>query len=140
MSISNSKLKLLHTAKRQLNLSDPQYRAILQKAAGVSSARDLDEDGFERVLTRFQALGFKTLREHRGFGDRPGMATPAQLELIRKLWREFTGGNDKGLEHWIERWYRISALRFLDSEGAHKAITALKRMADYPKSTHQSRR
>ena len=83
MPISKPKLKLLHTAKNKLHLSDPEYRAILREAASVSSASELEEDGFEQVLAHFQALGFKTRREERSFGDRPGMATPAQLELIR---------------------------------------------------------
>jgi phage gp16-like protein len=134
MSLSKPKLALLHIAKKQLNLSDPEYRAILHEAAGVSSACDLEDDGFERVLAHFQALGFKTLREQRSFGDRPGMATPAQLELIRDRWRQFTGGHDEGLEHWIEKWFGISALRFLNSAAAHKALTALKRMALYRRS------
>ena len=134
MPISNPKLKLLHTAKNKLHLSDPEYRAILREAAGVSSASDLDEDGFKRVLSRFQALGFETLRQQRSFGDRPGRATPAQLELIRYLWRQYTGGRDEGLEHWIERWFGISALRFLDSDAASKALTALKQMASYRQS------
>jgi Bacteriophage Mu, GemA protein len=140
MSISKPKLVLLHTAKNKLHLSDPEYRTILREAAGVNSARDLDDDGFKQVLTRFQALGFKTLREQRSFGDRPGFATPAQLELIRYRWRQYTGGHDEGLEHWIEKWYGISALRFLDSDAASKALTALKRMAEYPKTASEPKR
>lgn len=129
MAISKRKIGLLHVAKQQLGLSEADYRQVLRDAAGVSSAGDLDEDGFRHVLDRFQSLGFQTSRQRRSYGHRAGMATPAQLEYIRGLWRQYTGGHDAGLEHWIESDFGVSALRFLDQQTAGKALTALKAMS-----------
>lgn len=56
------------------------------------------------------------------------MASWAQLELIRNLWREFTrhryDGEDE-LCKWLLRTFRVSSLLFLTSETARKAITTL---------------
>ena len=80
----------------------------------------LERDGFER-----QPIA----RAKPGFGRRPGMATPEQVELIRALWREWSGGDDEAaLNTWMEHFHRVSSLRFLTAGTAGKAITALKAM------------
>lgn len=129
MAISKQKIALLHVAKQQLGLSEAEYRSILQEAANVDSARKLDEGGFRRVVARFQARGFTSSIQRRNYGRRVGMATPEQLEYIRGLWRQYTHGQDGGLERWIEHDFGVSALRFLDQPTAGKVLTALKAMA-----------
>lgn len=128
MTISKEKLGLIHVAKQQLGLSESEYRSILYDAAGVDSARHLDEDKFESVLVRLEFLGFHTLRQQRSYGHRAGMATPAQIEYIRGLWQQYTDGQDEGLERWIENKFRVSSLRFLDTRAAGNVLTALKAM------------
>ncbi len=130
MAISKEKLGIVHIAKQQLGLSESEYRSILHEAAGVGSARHLDEEGFERVLVRFESLGFLTLRQQRSYGHRSGMATPAQIEYIRGLWQQYTDGQDEGLERWIENKFRVSSLRFLDTRAAGNVLTALKAMVN----------
>lgn len=138
MAISKRKIGLLHVAKQRLGLSEADYRQVLRDAAGVSSARDLDEDGFKNVLARFQSLGFTTSIERRNYGHRAGMATPEQLEYIRGLWRQYASGHDSGLEHWIEHDFGVSALRFLDQPTAGKVLTALKAMTTRNAATAKS--
>ena len=76
-------------------------------------------------------LGFAPL-EAKGpnYGERPGMASFAQLELIRTIWREYTHGTgtEASLCKWLERSFKITSLRFLTMTDARKAITALKPM------------
>ena len=88
---SNSKLALVHVAKRELALTDQEYRAILMEEAGVSSASMLTPPGVDAVMRRFKALGFVKLERTKrpktvlGLGptDPP---TDAQQELLRELW------------------------------------------------------
>lgn len=54
-----AKLAQIHVAKKQLDMDDDSYRALLQRAAGVRSASDLDWQGFVAVLDELQRLGFK---------------------------------------------------------------------------------
>lgn len=129
MPLSRSKLALIHIAKAQLGMADDTYRALLRELANVDSGKELDETGFEAVIGHFEKLGFKTRRQQRSFGNRPGMATPEQVEFIRNLWKQYTGHEDEtSLNHWLENKFRITALRFANRGAAHQALVALKAM------------
>lgn len=131
MSISNNQLKLLWTAKGKLGLSDVELRLALVEIAGVTSTKELDGDGFSALMGFFEYLGFKPLTA-RGpnYGNRPGMATFAQIELVRSLWQEYTLGksDEDAFNRWLERYWKISSLRFLTKANAPRVIMALKAM------------
>lgn len=61
MNISRKKKALIHIAKEDLHLEDEAYHQILKGVAGVESATQLTREGFEKVMARFQELGFKGL-------------------------------------------------------------------------------
>jgi hypothetical protein len=123
-------LAMLHVAKKQLGLDDETYRFILKDKGGVESAKDLDRFGYEEVLDAFKKLRFRPTSPVRNFGRRRGMASPEQIGLIRQLWTQWASGGDpeKGLNAWLERHYHVSALRFLPSDKASKAINGLRAM------------
>ena len=64
MPIGRKKKALVHIAKEDLHLDEESYRQILKGVAGVESATRLTEEGFERVMKRFQEMGFKGLLPH----------------------------------------------------------------------------
>lgn len=128
-SLHHKKVALLHFAKRQLNLRDEDYRAILLQYGGVESAAELSDVGFDEVVGRLADLGFRSTWSKRNCGNRPGMANAAQLELVRKLWTEYRGGEDEaGLKSWLEHFHKVSALRFVNAQTAAKIIPGLKAM------------
>jgi hypothetical protein len=129
--ISKKQIALVHVAKRDLGLEDDDYRAILARYGGCESAADLDAFGFHHVMRYFTALGFRSTLTKRTFGNRPGMASPAQVDLIRSLWKEFTSKpdeNDAGLNAWLHKHHHVTAIRFVDAAKAAKVIYALKAM------------
>ena len=130
MALSRKQLALIHVAKKQLGLSDGDYRMILLNSAGVETARDLDTGGLDAVMRRFQALGFTPSANPHCYGPRPGMATTAQVGAIRAQWREYTDGEgtDSSLGRWLFRTCGVSHVRFLTSSDASKAITGLRAM------------
>ena len=91
MTISKAQIAILHVAKTKLAMDDDTYRSVLAKCAGVTSSTELDVAGFTAVMGFFDYCGF-TPRSATGanYGNREGMATYAQLELIRTLWLETT--------------------------------------------------
>jgi hypothetical protein len=64
MAIGRKKKALVHIAKENLHLDDESYRQILKGVAGVESSTQLTREGFERVMKRFQEMGFKGLLPH----------------------------------------------------------------------------
>ena len=61
MVIGRKKKALIHIAKDDLHLDEESYRQILKGVAGVESSIQLDREGFEKVMKRFQEMGFKGL-------------------------------------------------------------------------------
>lgn len=126
---SPKQIALVHLAAKQLGLDEGSYRAVLARQGGVTSARDLDHAGFAAVMAYFTACGFRSTWTRRTYGNRPGMATPGQIDLIRRLWRQYAGSNDdRALDRWLERSFKASALRFVTRDQAAKAISGLKAM------------
>lgn len=143
--ISRQQIALIHVAAHQLGMGDADYRALLVRAAGVRSASGLDAAGFVAVMRRFEALGFAKGKARRAgvpatapapvppqYGERRGMATPAQVDTIRGMWRTWYEGSDedsaRALRHWLEGHYHVSDLRFCDVATAQKALEGLKAM------------
>lgn len=81
----NSAMIKIHIAKKQLNLTDEDYRAILISKGGSDSSKLLDHAGRERVLAYFQTLGFKPKASTNP--KRPARPTPApeKLKLVRRI-------------------------------------------------------
>ena len=75
-------------ARKELELPEEAYREILRHHGGVESSKDLDDDGFKRVLDCMKALGFWVRRKFEQTRPRdPGdLPTPGQLKLIAHLW------------------------------------------------------
>lgn len=130
--VTPNQLKVLGMARKATDVSDRVYYEALQLYGGVNSGADLDSRGRVMMMLLlehegFQAPGMKDADP--GLASRPGFASAAQVRLIETLWREWSGGaDDAALNAWLERYYRVSALRFLPAVSASKAITALKAM------------
>ena len=130
MALTAKHIRILHVAKRQLGLSDDTYRDALRLHGRVESSIQLDLAGFKAVMTYFEGCGFVSTANRRNYGARKGMATAAQIGLIRALWAEWTNGTgtDKSLAAFLQRHYGVSHARFLDRAAVGKAITGLKHM------------
>jgi hypothetical protein len=61
MVIGRKKKAVIHIAKDDLHLDEESYRQILKGVAGVESSAQLTKEGFEKVMKRFQEMGFKGL-------------------------------------------------------------------------------
>jgi hypothetical protein len=130
MPIANRQKAVIHVAKGQLHMADEDYRAMLQRAAGVSSSSALDDAGFERVMAEFERLGFRNARQRGQNVRREGFATPKQLGRMRALWKEYSGNDDElALGKWLEKKFQVSSIRFVKDADAGKVVAVLKGMA-----------
>lgn len=92
--ISAKQKTLLHVAKAKLGLDREAYETILQAEAGVRSSNDLTNSGFDKVVRRFEELGFQNIarrpRPKRRY-SKPGPTepvTPDQQRLLDELYAQ----------------------------------------------------
>jgi hypothetical protein len=142
--LSREKIAIVHVAAHQLGMNDADYRALLMSTAGVNSSSGLNEAGFRAVMLRMEKLGFTHAKPTATapatpapqYGRRDGMATPAQVNAILRMWARWHGHDDaRALGHWLERSFHVSDLRFVDTTTAQKAIEGLKAMIARKKTT-----
>lgn len=94
-------LAAIHIAKKELALTDAEYRAILREVAGVDSAKYLDAVGDRAVMARLYAL-----RDERRGAAPKRVKTPTE----RKIWRLWLGDeNDPGLRSYLPQPERTVA-------------------------------
>jgi Bacteriophage Mu, GemA protein len=115
--LDRRKLALVHIVKKELGLRDPVYRSILRRTAGVSSAKDLDEAGFRRLMRFFVRSDYFRANAH-------GMTLKQKL-FIKALAREL-GWAPEHLGNFIRKYYRKDGLEGLDRQEASKLIESLK--------------
>ncbi len=115
--LDHKKLAVIHIVKRELHLDDQEYRALLEKAAGVSSARDLDEEGFKRLM-RFFARS-------KHFQVNEGGLTIRQKLFIDHLVADL-GWDHNHLRNFLNKYYKRAAVEMLSRKEASKVIVALK--------------
>jgi hypothetical protein len=126
--ISKAQITLLHVAKTRLGLEDEMYRAILREQGGVDSSTQLTNANFDRVMKRFEELGFvNTAKRPRWRTAQPkGLVTPAQQGLIRGLYEQL-GWSDVARQIGFSK--RVCKKSFPQTRGdANKVIEALKAM------------
>ncbi|OHD22794.1 MAG: hypothetical protein A2Y38_20215 [Spirochaetes bacterium GWB1_59_5] len=120
-------LKTIHTAKRDVGLDDATYRALLEGAAGVTSAKDIvSTSDFKKVMHAFDVLGRKPKT---GLFSTRWACAPGQQSMILALWLNV--GHDqheRALSAFVKRIAKVDTPRFLTKELATEVIIALKTM------------
>jgi hypothetical protein len=115
--LDRKKLALIHIVKKELALSDADYRCILERIAGVSSARDLDEAGFRKLMRFF-------VRSDYFRANAFGMTLKQKL-FIKALVRQLSW-DPAHLRNFIRKYYRREGLEAMNRKEASKLIESLK--------------
>jgi len=116
MVIGRKKKALIHIAKDDLHLEEESYRQILKGVAGVESSTRLTREGFEKVMKRFQEMGFKGLLPHPYHPVPKGRlipsASPQGLESITSSQQDFISYLLEKL-NWDEGHYHALCQRII---------------------------
>lgn len=119
--IDQKKLALIHIVKKELQLTDGEYREILYAAAGVESAKDLTNESFRALMNYFVRSKHYT---RNGYG----------LTIKQKLYVEYLvktlGWSDAHFAHFLNKYHRKANLEWLSKKEASQVIQALKRMVE----------
>lgn len=87
--ITNAQKKILHIAQHKLELTRDEYESVLFENAGVHTSLELTNQGFDRVMKRFEELGFKNTAKKRWKTSHPKWSVTAdQQQLIRALYAQ----------------------------------------------------
>jgi phage gp16-like protein len=135
--------QVLHIAKKECNLDDESYRALLSGAAGVESSSDIKTwEQYNNCLADFKKLGFQ-VRSGTGTGFRTNKKgtlkqtetqagrhsdyiTEKQEYYIRGLWD--LASKEKSLHslnNFVKRITGVASVTWLTKVQATKVITAL---------------
>jgi hypothetical protein len=147
MPIGRKKKAIVHIAKEDLHLDEESYHQILKGVAGVESATQLTKKGFEKVMKRFQEMGFRGLLPHPYHPIPKGRLIPSDspqgLEPITSSQQDFIAYLLEKL-NWGEGHYHAFCQRIikrpevLTKRDGQKIIIGL--MAILRKETIQKRR
>lgn len=121
-------LAAIHVAKKQLNLDEETYRAVLVRVGGKPSAKDMSDDERKRVVEHFRKQGFTQAPR--------GLRKPLTGPFAKKLQALWIGAwnlgitrsaDDAALIAFVKRQTGLDHVRFLtDPELAASAIEGLK--------------
>ena len=143
---TKNQLCRIHILKNKLGLSDDVYRGMIAGMFnGRASSKALNGVEAARLAQHMAKLANEPKRHDAHFesyvakwkalGERPGMASPAQLAMIEAIWdslsdywnRDGHGDRDKALNGFIKkRFDSVERLRFLAHDEAYKITEALK--------------
>jgi phage gp16-like protein len=117
----------IHVGKKELGISDDDYRAMLHGATAKSSCADMAVPELDAVLSAMRRLGFRN--PARVSPQEKGLASWRQLEYIKGMWAKCARNkNDAALLAFVKRITGADALRKLDMESARAVIHALRGM------------
>lgn len=128
-ALSGACVQQVKIAQKRLSMTDADYRALLQRVAGVQSATKLTQAGFSLVMDEFARLGFISTARHEAALHETRAAwtaSPAQRSKIVSLWDAYKDQPDPdGLRRWLEHHHGVSDVRFCSAEKARKVIGSL---------------
>lgn len=137
-------LRLVHVARRSLQLDEESYRDLLEVSTGKRSAAKLSIGELERTLQALKALGFVPTPKKEQEGSFVPFSTfrakAPQVAKIRALWGEMArqgvirDGSSCALNAWVQRMTArlnggvgVVEVGWLDEPLAVKVLEALKR-------------
>jgi hypothetical protein len=117
--IDHKKLAVIHIVKRELGLSDKEYRDIMEHACGERSARDLDEAGFRKLMRVFARSKYYWV-------NRQGLTLRQKL-YIKYLVKELEW-DAAHFKNFLKKYYHHTTIDRCSKKEAGKVIESLKQI------------
>lgn len=139
---SNAALAKIHIAKKELNISDDNYRSILS-GFNVDSAKQLDDKQAGELVLLFKKIGWQPRASQKQIkktkpicvtvpDNRPDeYATQKQINMLAGLW--VTYSNQKNTDSFVKfvlRIAKVNAIEWLQKDDVQKVKKAIERLKD----------
>lgn len=124
----NSELAQIHIAKKDLGMSDDEYRDLMMTICGVDSSSKLDATGRAKFLSHLKKCGWQT-KSRSGKKNRP---LSPQGKKLYSLWQQLHAAGlvaDRkfsALEAWTKAQTGVDKLEWLNDSQAGQCIESLK--------------
>ncbi|HIJ79156.1 MAG: DUF1018 domain-containing protein [Desulfobulbaceae bacterium] len=122
--IDHKKLAVIHIVKKELGLSDSQYRDTLEKITGVRSAKDLDDQSFHKLMRYF------TRSKH--YRQNKNSITFRQKMYLKHLQNDLAW-DDSHFTNFLHKYYKTDKIDSLTKPEAGKVIESLKHILAHKK-------
>lgn len=136
MNEKNNLIKVIHTAKRALALSDENYRSILECTTNKDSCKNMNVQELKNVLANLRNLGFNNNQSNTKKHNTKMYFTNNQYRLCYAIWKnlynlgEVKNSSADALNKFIERmcpdFEKEKSLRFIPPYKMAKVIEELK--------------
>ncbi|MFV1975655.1 MAG: phage protein GemA/Gp16 family protein [Candidatus Scalindua sp.] len=114
--MDRKKLAVVHIVKKELSLSDEEYRNILERVAGVRSSRDLTDSQFHKLMRYFvRTLHYRVTSKG---------ITLRQKYYIKQLKKDL-GWDDSHFQNYINKYFHNRNLETYSKHDASNLIVAL---------------
>ncbi len=114
--MNNKKLAVIHIVKRELSLSDEEYRNILERVVGVRSSKDLTDSQFHKLMRYFvRTLHYRVTSKG---------ITLRQKHYIKQLEKDL-GWDDSHFQNYINKYFHNRDLETYSKHDASNLIVAL---------------
>lgn len=130
-------IQLIHVARRQLQMQDADYRAMLagmRALEGVTSSAGLSIPKLKLVLEALKSKGFKVVPSNKKPSST--LADDPQSRLIRHLWLQLhkegrvKDASETALASYVRRVTGVEQLQWLNRNQASSVIESLKSWAN----------
>jgi hypothetical protein len=134
--ITLKQIKKIHALKNRLGWSDAEYREYLMAESDgfITSSKELSEEEAERLIQKMEYMAiaravwkkYEGKRKYEDLGNRPYMASPAQLRKIEAMWKEICRKDERtrlrALRTLLEHKFKVSDIRFLEEHQVRKVL------------------
>ena len=127
MTIDRKKLTVIHIVKRELDLSDQQYREVLLRETGVRSAKDLDVKGFRRLMRYFAGSRHYRINKY-------GLTFRQKLFINHLV--DDLGWDIQHFKNFLNKYYKKTVVDKLTKREASNVIESLKNILKHTLSNN----
>lgn len=125
MNRRNLDLSKIHIAKKDLALDDETYRALLQRVAGVTSAKDLSPLKIAAVISEFKRLGWRP--KAKKSGREAPKVTIDRKKLVGKIeaFLAEAGRQWAYADGMAQRMFKVERVEWLNPQQLGSIVAAL---------------
>lgn len=125
--MDKKKLALIHIIKKELKLTDVEYKRILREATGVNSAKYLNEEKFKKLMNYFVRSKHYKINPY-------GLTIKQKLYI--KHFAQLLAWSSDHLNNFIHKYYHKPDIDKLTKEEAIKVIESLKNVFQHQKQDY----